>query len=599
VLHRSTQAPEIKLISTENEERENGTEVIIPVKSDEDVRKFRNAIYDQLPLFENINYLGFNDISNEYVIIKGKYFSTSFIGSTSKLSKLSIDLGGVKYNLNQELFMTELRSKDDKYHLKYLEDLPIAIRFNVGELPVTLSREGIEYKDGVIEKIVERYIQAFDELQAISKKQSFETEDLFEYLNLTQSGNLILHEKYSLKVPKSLVPMPSYKPFKGLPIIIPKDPFFDFEISSFIEHGQIKEYEYKGRRGYRSRVNYGLSVFDALVDKNKVLLRYHGRSRGKKHNTYLNDIFSDIIYLFKYKQLDEKVYEQKLFKHPNNLSFKEQNQLIELYKKEILKIVVTNTDSYHDEAVTPDEEWLKKYKEDNYKPSDKDKITLRSLWNGYDGLGYRIVNTTTKEIATFKNTIYVVAVSDEEEKLKELYRVAKQISRFDNYNFYKVAVATKAKLIEKVKLSNVITLEEFENRLSYEARKNYWGNKIYPYLNTPLASVPNNTKFRKDLNILKKAFNTATYGTVVESYFGKLKIENIERDLLFTYKPVGKSKHKQVFIGEVLNRVKEAADQTVIGHYLHPDFFSKDTYERLKHVLLDELTLKTKLYVNY
>jgi hypothetical protein len=111
--------------------------------------------------------------------------------------------------------------------------------------------------------------------------------------------------------------------------------------------------------------------------------------------------------------------------------------------------------------------------------------------------------------------------------------------------------------------------------------------------------VPNNTKFRKDLNILKKAFNTATYGTVVESYFGKLKIENIERDLLFTYKPVGKSKHKQVFIGEVLNRVKEAADQTVIGHYLHPDFFSKDTYERLKHVLLDELTLKTKLYVNY
>ena len=186
IVHRGEQVPKIELIHSEQSDTRNGTEVILPVRSG-DENKFIEECKRQLRFFDNITYKGMG-INNNYKVIQGRnWIATGSTGYTD--FRLSICLGGVSYPLDPGQVGLGRYESEDMYLDQY-SSTTVALKFDVGEIDVTMSRESIEYNDRTVEAIVERYKAATAELKDMYFKAWQEETDLKRYLELcdTNSG---------------------------------------------------------------------------------------------------------------------------------------------------------------------------------------------------------------------------------------------------------------------------------------------------------------------------------------------------------------------------------------------------------------------------
>lgn len=173
-------APVIHKLHEEPTTEPNGTEIQIPVL-EKDMESFKSEMTRQLYYFENIVFEGFeyknyndeiiSELDNDYQIIRGKNFL--FRGDEYN-SNMHVCLGRVAYPLNYETL--GLSSGDYR--------LPVALKLEVGDINVTVSREALDYSAKTIKLLKKKLEEAKTEIIELIAKQYQNIKTLEQYFSV-------------------------------------------------------------------------------------------------------------------------------------------------------------------------------------------------------------------------------------------------------------------------------------------------------------------------------------------------------------------------------------------------------------------------------
>lgn len=188
----------------------NGVEVMIYLKSKDDIYRFEEAIRTQLPHFENLHVVSnFTDniypqstIEQDFLNFKTKkynHFSVNTLRNSG--TGISILLGKVRYPLRLESL--------NKHYPDYISKYPIAINLNIGDLEVTPNREEILYSTKNIETIENHLDLAIEEINEIIEEFTYQDfHNVPAYIEKLKTGDyeaILLQDdnrKTVIKIPK-------------------------------------------------------------------------------------------------------------------------------------------------------------------------------------------------------------------------------------------------------------------------------------------------------------------------------------------------------------------------------------------------------------
>ena len=186
-IYEGAESPVISELHSEPTTDRNGTEIQVPVL-EKDLEKFQKEMVRQLYYFENIVFEGFeyehpynkdeNDnpqmvypLSNDYQIIRGKSFL--FRGDEYS-SKMHVCLGRVAYPIDYDVL--GLSATD--------YSMPIALKLEVGDIGVTVSRESLDYSEGTIKMLKKKLETAKEEIVGLISKQYEDIKTLEQYFQV-------------------------------------------------------------------------------------------------------------------------------------------------------------------------------------------------------------------------------------------------------------------------------------------------------------------------------------------------------------------------------------------------------------------------------
>lgn len=190
-IYEGIDSPVVSLLDTQETIERNGTEVKIPVLK-KDISKFASEIKRQLYYFENLIISGFDNYfygnPNDYTIVKTNTF---LFRGTDYSNNIHVCLGRVAYPIDY----SALGISSSSYNY------PIAIKLNVGDLNVTISREAIDYSEKTISFLKKKLNEVIDEIRELVNKQFDNVVTLEDYLReIDNFGTLYLTESHSFKV---------------------------------------------------------------------------------------------------------------------------------------------------------------------------------------------------------------------------------------------------------------------------------------------------------------------------------------------------------------------------------------------------------------
>ena len=226
IYRKGATSPEMDLINKVIEVRHNGTEIKIKIKTEDDVKKFLNAITNQLYYFQNVvvdftnidSYINIDlqkfKIDSVFKIYEGDNFkirievNKNFI---SNFNKLHICNGPVTYPIDTNNIELET-------HLLYL---PIGLKFDIGELDIIQTREDVRYTQKTIAAIKDKLKKAVEELIKLHKENDNKVYDNLQeyYKAYVESNNLVLGSgDHTFKLQNKILEKNKiyYKPFKDL-----------------------------------------------------------------------------------------------------------------------------------------------------------------------------------------------------------------------------------------------------------------------------------------------------------------------------------------------------------------------------------------------
>lgn len=462
ILMKTNHEPEMQLISKE-ENKENlpvGTEIKIFLK-DNDTSRFRSEIYNQLRYFDEV-FVTEEPAFNDYKIkeFNNFKFSTQAI-QNDKFRKLHICLGKVSYPIDFSLLGVPAI------------DLPLALKFGIGELKVTLSREELQYDEKTKQNIKDKIVLFKEELKELYSKQKFSFVDFVEFRKQSElNPSIVIDESNSFKLTGGLIKSSPMK-LKQLPFldsnIFPKNPFFFLKCDSMIsESGNfiLNTDSYGNKNGQRD-------IDDSSVQKNSVFFSRNSK-KDKVKNLYLRSIgiknlivekktsYSDYVSILHFRSANKAITE-------NTNNFKR----VKLYKSTLLTELNKTVISY-DSVVVPkaflDDVNFKKKRLADIKKAEKlanknDKIAGEiEFYNvqSKSGRGYSRIRHTLSKI----NFTIVLGRKEETEKLNEIY------SKYGRFNSkYKYYCVTNDKIYEDLlKLRNIIAIDNFDRNFKVESR---------------------------------------------------------------------------------------------------------------------------------
>ena len=276
----------------------NGTEIRVPALAD-DMYRFEREMVSQLYYFENIVFEGFEQIdnegnidesnlTNEYQIIRGKNFLFRGNGYSEYMH---ICLGRVAYPINYNVL--NLNERDYR--------IPIALKFEVGDLNVNVSRESIDYNESTIKMITKKLEEAKNEMKEMLAKQYYDVRTLEDYFNVKADfGKLLFSNGESISlgnlISKNEV---NFVNFKYVDIIkMPDDKnLFNFFFENRLYGKKPKQSNSWRRRKYSSTPEIKLfeGGYENLL-KNNTNVFFHDNEFNRKvlkqaylkftHNTY-------------------------------------------------------------------------------------------------------------------------------------------------------------------------------------------------------------------------------------------------------------------------------------------------------------------------
>lgn len=192
MLHKTTDAPTLSLVETYSTDKRNGTQIKIYLKDNWDEHaKFVDKTAKQLTYFDNVHYGGSLDALNEdFVVYKAKNFQ---VRPSCEFKNMHLVIGNVSYPINWEAVG------------KTAIEIPIALTFEIGDLPVIFTREDIRYTDEAVNKIIDKIVAAEKELIGLATPKADTVDDLQKYIDLkTEKIQAKFSDSYSLELPKYL-----------------------------------------------------------------------------------------------------------------------------------------------------------------------------------------------------------------------------------------------------------------------------------------------------------------------------------------------------------------------------------------------------------
>lgn len=280
-VYEGNSCPKITLLHQEVTNQGNGTEIRIPI-SEKDIRTFEREMLKQLYYFENIVFEGFDGsdyVTNDYKIVRGKSF---YFRGDSYLNNIHVCLGRVAYPIDYNSLGLSANSYS----------VPVAIKLNVGDINVTVSRESLDYSEKTIKLLKDKLEEVKAELIGMVSKQYanittledyFLAKHKFGYLKMSNGGNIHMANLISIKDI-------DFSNFKYNHLKIPNDKqLFNLFFSSKV-YGK-KPSKSVWRRTEEQRFDGG---YDSIVEKTNVY--YINRELERKiikqkylatiHNTY-------------------------------------------------------------------------------------------------------------------------------------------------------------------------------------------------------------------------------------------------------------------------------------------------------------------------
>ena len=179
IIVRQTPAPTATLLIERPTNKKSGTTVRVEI-DEKDLWKLRQECNKQLTYFNNVYVLNEEYYyENDFQIIEADLFKVR-PDSFPFGNEMHIVLGQVAYPINWNFL-----GISPIY-------IPVGLKFNIGELPVTLSREEINYSDDTVKEILLNKIETVyeDLYQRYSNQHKYT--DLFEYMNFYYLSNRTL-----------------------------------------------------------------------------------------------------------------------------------------------------------------------------------------------------------------------------------------------------------------------------------------------------------------------------------------------------------------------------------------------------------------------
>jgi hypothetical protein len=455
IIHRGVKVPQVQLVEKNPTDKHNGTEIKIPIKNKNDFNDFQREIHNQLAFFDNINYINCG-MDNNYKLYQGKHFIVRCDNSVSDdRLEPSICLGKVKYPID----WNQVKNLN-----RYEFDSPIALRFDIGELTVTMNRESIEYTDKVKAAINQKFIDAAAELQKLSDSTTETVDDFSVYMELVKNDTpvLKLDKDVFINVKGFIKPRPAqYKEFLKFPpsFTFPRNnPFFQYEVPGFIDFTGTMKSQENSRRRYSS-----VKGIKELIDKKYKIFRVAGTA-GKRKNLYLHSIHGD-FYVVR-KATDPPDIDRLLFSVVTDSAVAK--EVCEIYSQVVLKYLLAHSESYDKTPV--DDAWLTTYIADLRNHTEVRDRTL-IFYREYAGVSRydRTFESNKMKYSDFvkrlkHNQVIVYGNIEESDKLETFGKI---IARQKNLST-KDSINKKAIRILKISKENIKIVSQLPGAISID-----------------------------------------------------------------------------------------------------------------------------------
>lgn len=290
-VYEGNSSPKITLLHQESTIERNGTEIRIPVLKN-DLIAFEREMLNQLYYFENIIFEGFDEseyVTNDYKIVNGK----SFLFRGNKYSpNIHVCLGRVAYPIDYNALGLERSNYS----------IPLAIKLNVGDINVTVSRESLDYSEKTIKLLKEKLEEVKSEIiKMLSKQYSnittledyFSAKHNFGFLKMSNGENIHIANLISTKDI-------DFSEFKYNHLKIPNDiQLFDLFFSR-------KSYgkglpKVKWRRTEEQKFE---RTYQSIIDKNNIYYVDRELERKNIKQKYLSTIHQTYFIISKASLLD-------------------------------------------------------------------------------------------------------------------------------------------------------------------------------------------------------------------------------------------------------------------------------------------------------
>ncbi len=180
MLTKTSEKPEMILVTKEETDLANGTEIKIYLVNDGDKTEFYNKIHRQLLHFKNVVFRKDGEDVTSFIersFYEGEGFEVAS-NAISFFSRAYALIGPVAYPI--EYGLLNLSSSE--------LPVPIGLNFKIGELDVTLSREEIRYTEETIKIIKQKIVDFKATLQKLYDNRIWELKNPQEYYKKDAKG---------------------------------------------------------------------------------------------------------------------------------------------------------------------------------------------------------------------------------------------------------------------------------------------------------------------------------------------------------------------------------------------------------------------------
>jgi len=577
-IHKAKGVPVLEKVGEEPTDKPNGTRVQVPIVPS-DLHKFKTEIGRQLRYFENVYYENCG-IENEFTIYRGDNF---LFNPKDKNDDLHICLGKVYYPLDLKAMGykgTGYYSSDPKW-----TRMPVALKFDIGELPIVWNRENIEYTEQAIETIKAKAELALEELQQMYNEKFDGIKDIATYidaLNTSSDGTMEITEGVRIPVTRYLDTNPRYPKYDS--IGIPKDTrklFSRFKFHKRIEQGLVNT-----RTIYKS-------IFSSL-EKDHLYFAEENYSTTKNKYIYEEILPPGVVEFY----IIRKAYVSDLDYFSGSTAWAREDSdeydpvkvvLRDEFLSEVDKFALKHMKSYDDITVPQSfKDLLKSRKaspvrKDALKPYREREYMIRVVAeaNTYRGeLEFREHRRKGKQLIDY-NGLMIYGHRDQADELLLMTYILKHYPQL-NQSSYHFATEERRAIVFKISQSYTKLIEDKPNAIFVEDILEKYNNRIfmriagYKYILKHYSEIPSTLdkyqllfpEYSKQINTIRKYFALhLPYGL---NYHLKSKLDTllekvpVNKDLIKSLEDIALLKSRYAIVEQLSNTqtrsVKEDLD---------------------------------------